>query len=53
MNSFAFYCPAYFAFGKDDEENNAGKYVKRFGGTLGGFVVLQEADMANIYRKML
>lgn len=65
MNNFTFYSPTYFAFGKE-EENNAGKYVRRFGGTkvlihygngndgtLGGFVVLQEADMANIYRLTL
>ncbi|MBR6555201.1 MAG: iron-containing alcohol dehydrogenase [Clostridia bacterium] len=32
MNNFAFYSPTYFVFGKD-EENNTGKYVKRFGGT--------------------
>ena len=49
MNNFAFYSPTYFVFGKDQEEKT-GKYVKRFGGS---FVVLQEADMANIYRKML
>ena len=32
MNNFAFYSPTYFVFGKD-EENNTGKYVKRFGGS--------------------
>ena len=32
MNNFTFYSPTYFVFGKG-EENNAGKYVKRFGGT--------------------
>ncbi len=32
MNNFTFYSPTYFAFGKD-EENNAGKLVKRFGGS--------------------
>ena len=31
MNNFAFYSPTYFVFGKE-EENNAGHYVKRFGG---------------------
>ena len=31
MNSFTFYSPTYFVFGKE-EENNTGKYVKRFGG---------------------
>ena len=32
MNNFTFYSPTYFVFGKE-EENNAGQYVKRFGGT--------------------
>ncbi|MCI6866344.1 MAG: iron-containing alcohol dehydrogenase [Lachnospiraceae bacterium] len=32
MENFTFYSPTYFVFGKE-EENNAGKYVKRFGGT--------------------
>ncbi len=32
MNNFTFYSPTYFVFGKE-EENNAGRYVKRFGGT--------------------
>ena len=32
MNNFTFYSPTYFVFGKD-EECNAGKYVKRFGGS--------------------
>ena len=32
MNNFTFYSPTYFVFGKE-EENNAGAYVKRFGGT--------------------
>ena len=32
MNNFTFYSPTYFVFGKD-EENNAGHYVKRFGGS--------------------
>ncbi len=31
MENFTFYSPTYFVFGKD-EENNTGKYVKRFGG---------------------
>ena len=43
MNNFTFYSPTYFVFGKE-EENNVGKYVKRFGGTrvlihYGGSVV--------------
>ena len=32
MNNFTFYSPTFFAFGKDTE-NEAGAYVKRFGGT--------------------
>jgi len=32
MNNFTFYSPTYFVFGKE-EENNTGKYVRRFGGT--------------------
>jgi alcohol dehydrogenase YqhD (iron-dependent ADH family) len=32
MNNFNFYSPTYFAFGKE-KENEAGKLVKRFGGT--------------------
>ncbi|MEX1307079.1 MAG: iron-containing alcohol dehydrogenase [Eubacteriales bacterium] len=32
MNNFTFYSPTYFVFGKG-EENNAGQYVKRFGGS--------------------
>ena len=32
MNNFNFYSPTYFVFGKG-RENEAGKYVKRFGGT--------------------
>lgn len=32
MENFIFYSPTYFVFGKD-EENNTGKYVKRFGGS--------------------
>ena len=32
MNNFTFYSPTYFVFGKD-EEQNTGKYVRRFGGT--------------------
>lgn len=32
MNNFSFYSPTYFVFGKGSE-NEAGKYVKRFGGT--------------------
>lgn len=32
MNNFTFFSPTYFAFGKDTE-NEAGSYVKRFGGS--------------------
>ena len=32
MKNFSFYSPTYFAFGKDTE-NEAGAYVKQFGGT--------------------
>jgi len=32
MENFAFYSPTFFAFGKDTE-NEAGAYVKRFGGS--------------------
>lgn len=32
MDNFTFYAPTYFVFGKDTE-NEAGKYVKRFGGS--------------------
>lgn len=32
MENFVFYSPTYFAFGKD-QETNAGKYVRRFGGS--------------------
>lgn len=32
MDNFTFYSPTFFAFGKDTE-NDAGKYVKRFGGS--------------------
>jgi alcohol dehydrogenase YqhD (iron-dependent ADH family) len=32
MNNFTFFSPTYFVFGKE-EENSAGKYVKRFGGS--------------------
>ena len=32
MDNFTFYSPTYFVFGKE-QENNTGKYVKRFGGS--------------------
>ena len=31
MNSFDFYSPTYFVFGRD-RENDTGKYVAKFGG---------------------
>ena len=31
MDNFTFYSPTYFVFGKD-QENETGRYVKRFGG---------------------
>ena len=32
MNNFTFYSPTFFSFGKD-EEQQAGKLVRRFGGS--------------------
>ena len=32
MENFTFYSPTFFAFGKETE-NQAGEYIKRFGGT--------------------
>ena len=32
MNSFDFYSPTYFVFGRD-RENDTGKYVAKFGGS--------------------
>ena len=32
MNSFDFYSPTYFVFGRD-RENETGAYVKKFGGS--------------------
>ena len=32
MNNFDFYSPTYFVFGRD-RENEAGRYVKKFGGS--------------------
>lgn len=32
MENFTFYCPTYFVFGKETEQD-AGRYVKRFGGS--------------------
>lgn len=64
MNNFTFYSPTFFVFGKDKEEE-AGKYVRRFGGTkvlihyggrngsISGFVTLSEEDCEKIYRMMV
>lgn len=32
MENFTFYSPTHFVFGKE-EENNVGKYIRRFGGS--------------------
>ena len=53
-----FFPPTCFVFGKEAEKN-AGKYVKRFGGTKvlihygGGSVSLKQEDVENICRLML
>ncbi|SDB24136.1 iron-containing alcohol dehydrogenase [Butyrivibrio sp. INlla16] len=56
MENFTFYSPTFFAFGKDTE-NEAGKYVKRFGGNKvlihygGGSVV--KSGLLNRVKKSL
>ena len=58
MDNFTFYSPTCFVFGKEAEKN-AGKYVKRFGGTKvlihygGGSVSLKQEDVENICRLIL
>ena len=52
MNNFTFYSPTYFVFGKD-QENNAGQYVKRFGGSkvllhYGGGSVVRSGLLARV-----
>lgn len=52
MNNFTFYSPTYFVFGKC-EEDNTGKYVKRFGGKkvlihYGGGSVVRSGLLARI-----
>ena len=52
MDNFTFYCPTYFAFGKD-EENNVGKLVRRFGGHkvlihYGGGSVIKSGLLARV-----
>ena len=56
MNNFTFYSPTYFVFGKD-EENNAGKYVKRFGGSkvlihYGGGSVVRSGLLDRVKRSL-
>ena len=52
MRNFTFYSPTFFAFGKDTEKD-AGMYVRRFGGSISGFVTLNEEDCTKIYRMMV
>lgn len=52
MNNFNFYSPTFFVFGKE-RENEAGKYVKRFGGTkvllhFGGGSVLKSGLLERV-----
>ncbi|MBR6526139.1 MAG: iron-containing alcohol dehydrogenase [Clostridia bacterium] len=52
MNNFTFYSPTYFVFGKD-QENHAGQYVKRFGGSralihYGGGSVVRSGLLARV-----
>jgi alcohol dehydrogenase YqhD (iron-dependent ADH family) len=52
MNNFNFYSPTYFVFGKESE-NEAGKYIKRFGGTrvllhFGGGSVLKSGLLQRV-----
>lgn len=56
MNNFTFYAPTYFAFGKDTE-NEAGKLVKRFGGSkvllhFGGGSVIRSGLMDRVKRSL-
>ncbi len=51
MNNFEFYSPTCFVFGKDTE-TKSGEYVKRFGGTIEGFITLNEDDCTEIYKMM-
>lgn len=56
MNNFTFYSPTYFVFGKD-EEQNVGKYVKRFGGTrvlihYGGGSVIRSGLMEKVKQSL-
>ena len=56
MNNFTFYSPTFFAFGKDTE-NEAGSYVKRFGGTkvlihYGGGSVVRSGLLERVEKSM-
>ena len=56
MENFTFYSPTYFVFGKD-EEMNAGKYIKRFGGTkvlihYGGGSVVRSGLLDRVKRSL-
>ena len=56
MNNFTFYSPTYFAFGKD-EENSAGKLVRRFGGSrvlihYGGGSVVRSGLLDRVKRSL-
>ncbi|TCL56018.1 hypothetical protein EDD76_113156 [Kineothrix alysoides] len=56
MDNFTFYAPTYFAFGKETE-NEAGKYVKRFGGSrvlihYGGGSVIRSGLLDRVKRSL-
>ncbi len=56
MNNFTFYSPTFFAFGKDTE-NEAGEYVKRFGGSkvlihYGGGSVVKSGLLDRVKRSL-
>lgn len=56
MNNFTFYSPTYFVFGKNQEEN-AGQYVKRFGGSkvllhYGGGSVVRSGLLDRVKRSL-
>ncbi len=56
MENFTFYSPTFFAFGKDTE-NDAGKYVKQFGGSkvlihYGGGSVVKSGLLERVQRSL-
>lgn len=56
MENFTFYSPTYFVFGRG-EENQAGKYVKRFGGSkvlihYGGGSVLKSGLLERVKKSL-